>query len=105
MIENVTKLTNALSGTTRVVSTQIIHCQHCGNQQEEAIVNIFDDGYIEVSCPCDPNKTACLYRHPSRPVSFFRKPLVIISLAIGLCIGVTFLAAWLYPIIKRLSHT
>jgi len=104
-IENITQFLSNISGSSKVVHTQTTHCIRCSGDSVEVVLNIFDDGYTQVICENNDGKHVCVLQTKARPTPFFRKPLVIFFIGLALAVGVTFLAAWLYPIIKHISTT
>jgi hypothetical protein len=90
--------------SSKVVSTHTVKCKRRGNEDVDAIVIVFDDGYTEVSCPAD-NRCSCHYGHrPKRGKrSFYQKwikpwlgPVCNITIVLAVAALVLWLANFLH---------
>jgi hypothetical protein len=54
------KLVEATMGG-KVISTQVVNCRQYGNENIDAVVVVFNNGRIEISCPIGHDKCICGY--------------------------------------------
>lgn len=76
------KLVEAATGG-KVVSTEVVYCRQYGNENIEAVLVVFDDGHVQISCPIAPDKCTCHYEARWKAVrkKWWQRPLVTTVIA------------------------
>lgn len=71
------KLVEAAVGG-KVVSTQVVNCKQYNNETIEAVLVIYNDGRIQISCPIASDKCICRYeaRWKAVPKKWWQRPIV-----------------------------
>lgn len=80
----------------KVVSTEVVKCRQYGNESIDAVVVVFDNGHIEISCPIAHDKCICHYEARRKAIrrKWWQSPIVVAVVAI-LAIELFIVLNWL----------
>lgn len=94
MQDTITSLVG-LNQSSKIHSIQNLKCNICNGKDTDAIIVIFDDGHISVSCPGKSEGKRCQYEIPARPIRWHNQRWLLYVFVV-----IIFLVTIIYQLIK-----